>query len=263
MNGHYLMEGFSSSTTPLKRPWSSQPRRVERRSRYARPATRGASPRTRSRPGGPATASRPTSSTPEVAATQAFPALATRRPVIRPPDVQPIRPPPNTGPGITEGLKRPHGFRTDPRLHHRPALALPIRHRHPRRSQPWVTRPGHRAPGFTNRGALSPRNNDPRPAYRLVRGCLCTWRVMDSNQRRTTPTVLQGNVITTPELRLCDTRLLLPRAYPAPNRTPSAVVMDGWTPRQSPDQRDPADTWSMAGDHSACSVAVSSGAPVG
>jgi hypothetical protein len=56
---------------------------------------------------------------------------------------------------------------------------------------------------------------------------------MDSNQRRTTPTVLQGDVLIGPELRLYPARGLLPRVSPAPNRTPSVIVVDDWTPNSS------------------------------
>ena len=67
---------------------------------------------------------------------------------------------------------------------------------HPAPTSPQVTALGHSAgapgPGFTNHDALHPRDNSPRPANRLVRGRFLQWRVMDSNQRRTTPTVLQG-----------------------------------------------------------------------
>jgi hypothetical protein len=48
------------------------------------------------------------------------------------------------------------------------------------------------ARGLRNRGALGYPHNPLTWANAQVRGLLIMWRVMDSNQRRTTPTVLQG-----------------------------------------------------------------------
>jgi hypothetical protein len=62
----------------------------------------------------------------------------------------------------------------------------------------------------------------PRSAFPQVKGRFhAEWRVMDSNQRRTTPTVLQGDVTTTAHLLVLVARVLLPRVFPAPDRTPS------------------------------------------
>ena len=64
----------------------------------------------------------------QVAATDAGVPHVADPPPRLPPGTHPIRPPPDTGPGITEALKRPHEFRTDPRLQRWTALAFTIRH---------------------------------------------------------------------------------------------------------------------------------------
>jgi hypothetical protein len=55
------------------------------------------------------------------------------------------------------------------------------------------------------------------------------WRVMDSNQRRTTPTVLQGRTTTSLDLRLHSARALPPRAFPATARYSSSMAVDSGT----------------------------------
>ena len=56
------------------------------------------------------------------------------------------------------------------------------------------------------------------------------WRVMDSNQRRTTPTVLQGCTTTHTHLQLSLGRQQLFHVFATANRTPSLMLVDDWTP---------------------------------
>ena len=99
----------------------------------------------------------------------------------------------------------------------------------------------------TRPDTTGPDKNGPGPAFPLVRGRFgWWWRVMDSNQRRTTPTVLQGRTRHGPDQPRCPSRSGHPhRSRTAPDnrgaparqperrasRTPHApAVVDDWTP---------------------------------
>jgi hypothetical protein len=124
----------------------------------------------------------------------------------------------------TVGLGPPPSLTAGPRQATKPAARRPLPVRTPRRTRTtdhgWI--------------CLDTMRNGPGSAFPQVKGRFHgQWRVMDSNQRRTTPTVLQGNVTTLVDQRLCLARVPLPRVFPAPNHTLSAIAVDGWTPNRS------------------------------
>jgi hypothetical protein len=103
---------------------------------------------------------------------------------------------------------RPAAPEYRPRYHRSPPTAARIPHRsevpaldcsrlaHPALASPQVTALAHsaRAPGprFHQPWCTQPPQQRPPTGISPGQGPFSTWRVMDSNQRRTTPTVLQG-----------------------------------------------------------------------